>query len=116
MFFARNRPVSRTPILALTARSRWGSTAPATPTWPGSDPRSDGTGVEAELGRHVVGERRLVDECLEEPVVGDERVALGVAGNPDARQLHPELGDGPKQRQAVRVVAGLRRVTAYHEG
>ena len=117
--------MSATPIRALIASSRCGSATPGTPRWTGSVMPSArraasqvamASGIEAELGRHVAGERRLGAERLEQRPVGDEGVALRVGRDPDLGERVADLGHRPKERQAVRVVARLLGVAADDEG
>ena len=109
---------------ALIASSRCGSATPGSPTWTGSarpsaatvrEPRPDRGRIEAQLGRHVAREGRLRPERLEQRRVGDERVALRVARDPDLGQRVADLGHLPQQRQPVREVARLLGVAAHDE-
>ena len=79
------------------------------------DPRVDRGRVEAQLGRHVARERRLRAERLEQQTVGDERVTLRIAGDPDLVERVADLGHLAQQRQPVRIVAGLLLVPADDE-
>ena len=71
-----------------------------------------GTGVEAELRRHVRRERGLRAERREQRVVRDRLVALGVARHAELVERVADLGEVAQQRQAVGVgarVAARRR-------
>ena len=109
VFLTRNRCVSATPIRALIASSRCGSATPGSAEVDrerdalgasGGEPGRDRARVEAELRRHVAGERRLGAQRLEQRRVGDEGVALRVGRDPDLGQRMTDLGHRPQQRRA----------------
>ena len=79
------------------------------------DPGVDRGWVEAQLGRHVARERRLRAERLEQQAVGDERVTLRIAGDPDLVERVTDLGHLAQQRQPIRIVAWLLLVPAHNE-
>ena len=69
-------------------------------------------GVEAELRDDLVGVRLLAAQRLEQLVVGDQRVALRVAADTDARERMREAGELVEQVAGVLVRAGGRRRVA----
>jgi hypothetical protein len=71
--------------------------------------------VEAQLGDHLRGVRRLGLEGLLDQLVADGAVALGVAADPDGRERVPDLLERLQQAQGVRVLPGLPRVPTDHE-
>ena len=109
---------------ALIASSRCGSATPGQADVDGQrealpatvrEPRPDRGGVEAQLGRHVARERRLGPERVQQGRIGDERVALRIARDPDLGQRMTDLGHRAQQRQPVGEVARLLGVTAHDE-
>ena len=74
--------------------------------------RTRAPGVEAELGDDVVGVRLLAAQRLEQPLVGDQRVAFGVAADADARERMVEGRELLEQVGRGGVAAGGRRRVA----
>ena len=60
----------------------------------------------------AAGSKRHHQQRLEQPTVGDERVTLGVAGDPDFVEGMPDFRHLAQQRQPVEECAGLLLVAA----
>src|SRR5205085_6694174 len=62
------------------------------------DPRANHRGIEGDLADDVRRERDLVEHRLDRGVVADERVTLGIAGDPDLLKPVTELRHRAEQR------------------
>ncbi len=121
----RKRIDAPSPTDDETRRSLVLGTAPGMPTKigrrvPRSQTRStqseSDARVEADLADDVRGETGLVEHRLNGGLVVDERVALGVARDPDVLEAVPELGDRLQERSCAGVLAcRLVRVPRHDE-
>ena len=80
-----------------------------------ADPRDDRAGVEAHLRGHVRGVALLLQQHLEQHVVGDVDVTLGIAGHADLGERVARFVDRPQQHQAVVELPVVLRVAAHDE-